>query len=230
MQEGYSCSMARVRRPASLLAGAALLTALIVQPGDVGSIDTVRRLQTAHSFWTSAPPVVFESDYPVFGLVGRNGRIYAWYGMGQSVLMLPFDIIATKLIHLTGGDARNEEKESVLRRVIVSYMTSTLVCILAILACFRFLRLLEFSTAQAVAGCLTLLFGTTFLHYTQNLAENNYMLLLTLVGSVFHLEWAKNGSKRALLYGCLAYGANLLNRLPTALDWAGGLLFLFLYF
>jgi len=56
----------------------ALLTALVVQSGELGSIDTARRLQTTHSFWTSAPPVA-AGDFGL--LVGRGGRLYSWYGI-----------------------------------------------------------------------------------------------------------------------------------------------------
>ena len=83
-----------LRNPIFLLGLAAGLIAFVVQSGDVDSADTARRLQTTHSFWTSAPPVL-PGDYPEFGLKGRGGRIYAWYGIGQSLLMLPADIVGT---------------------------------------------------------------------------------------------------------------------------------------
>ena len=65
---------------------------------------------------------------------------------------------------------------------------------------------------------MALLFCTTFLHYTQNLMENNYNLLLTLTGLTFQYEWFSTGSSRALLIGSLALGSNLLTRLTTGLD------------
>ncbi len=72
---------ARCGDPLFLLCVAAGLIAFCVQSGDLDSVDTARRLQTTHSFWTSAPPVI-PGDYPDFGLRGRNGTIYAWYGIG----------------------------------------------------------------------------------------------------------------------------------------------------
>src|ERR1700691_1038039 len=96
-----------LKNPAFWLGLAALLTALLVQSGDLGSIDTTRRLQTTHSFWTSAPPVN-SGDYPTFGLVGRNGRIYSWYGIGQSALMLPSDILITTAIRLVPALGRHQ--------------------------------------------------------------------------------------------------------------------------
>ncbi len=204
----------------------AFLTALLLQSGELGSIDTTRRLQTTHSFWTSAPPVVPE-DYPDFGIVGRNGKIYAWYGMGQSLLMLPADIIGTYLERLpVFADFADHDPD--IRAIVVSYSTSILVCVLAVLVCFRFLLLLEFTPNQCIAGALALLFGTTFLHYTQNMMENNFLLLLTLTGLCFQYEWLRTGSTRALLTGSLALGANVLTRLTTVLEIAAAGLFILL--
>lgn len=200
----------------------ALLTALVVQSGELGSIDTARRLQTTHSFWTSAPPVA-AGDFGL--LVGRGGRLYSWYGIGQSLVMLPADIVATLALKFI---ARFRELPESLREVFVSYTTSTLVCILAIWVCFRFLTLLAFTVEQAILGAFTLLFGTTFLHYTQNMMENNLILLLTLTGFCFQYNWFRNGSARSLLWGSIAFGANLLTRITTGLDLLAGALFIVL--
>lgn len=86
-------------RPAFLLGLTALLAALLLQSGEMGSADTSMRLQNTHSFWTSAPPVRPE-DYRDFELIGRNGTIHDWYGIGQSMLMLPFDIAGTHVADL----------------------------------------------------------------------------------------------------------------------------------
>src|SRR5712691_9644839 len=167
-----------LRNPAFLVGFAAFLAALLVQSGEIDSINTVRMLQTTHSFWTSAPPVA-PDDYPDFGVPGRNGRIYAWYGIGQSLLMLPADIVGTYLAD-TEWFKSFSERDPGIREIVVSYSTNILLCVLAVLVCLRFLRLLEFTNPQAIAGAFTLLFGTTFLHYTQNMMENNFLMLFTL--------------------------------------------------
>jgi hypothetical protein len=213
-------------RPVFLLGMAAVLAALLVQSGELGSSDTQHRLQATHSFWTTEPAVL-PGEYPEFGLIGRHGRIYGWYGMGQSLLMLPADIVGAWLEKLPlFADYRGNDPG--VRDIVVSVSTNILVCVLALLVCFRFLRLLDFSTRQAMAGALGLLFATTFLHYTQNMVENNFIMLLTLVGFCFQYEWLRTGRTRALLYGSLALGANLLTRLTTALNLAAVGVFLLL--
>jgi hypothetical protein len=215
-----------LNNPAFWLGLAAFLTALLVQSGDLGSIDTVRRLQTTHSFWTSAPAVL-PGEYPEFGVMGRNGTIYAWYGMGQSLLMLPSDLVGTYL-ERRPWFAGFADHDPGIRAILVSYSVNIPVCILTVLVCFRFLRLLEFTANQAVAGALALLFGTTFLLYTQNMLENNFILMLTLMGLCFQYEWLSTGSTRSLWIGSLALGANLLTRLTTAMDIAAAALFVVL--
>jgi hypothetical protein len=213
-----------MRDPVFLLAVAAGLIAFAVQSGDLDSVDTARRLQTTHSFWTSAPPVI-PGDYPDFGLRGRNGKIYAWYGMGQSLLMLPADIVGTYVEKLRVFREYNGNDPAV-RIMIVAYSTNILINVLTALVCFRLLTLFQFSRAEAVAGTLALLLGTTHLHYTQNMMENNYILLLTLAGFAYPYEWLITGSRRALAIGSTAFGLNLLTRLTTGMDLVMGAVFL----
>jgi hypothetical protein len=204
------------RNPAVLLAFAAGLAAFVVQSGELGSADTTHRLQTAHSFWTSEPPV-FPQEYPEFGARGRDGKLFDWYGIGQPLLMLPADIVGTCIERIPLFKNYNGNDPSV-RSIVVSYSTNILISVLTALVCFRFLSLLGFNTGQAVAGVLALLFCTTHLHYTQNMMENNYILLLTLAGFTLQYEWLRTGNRRALLIGSAALGLNLLTRLTTGLD------------
>ena len=202
----------------------AALLAIVVQSGELGSSDTMHRLQTAHSFWTSQP-AVFPEEYPEFGVHGRGGRLYDWYGIGQPLLMLPFDVAGTYVARLPIFANYDQNGPSV-RNIVVVYSTNVLLSVLTALVAFRLLHLFGFATREAVAGVLALLFCTTHLHYTQNLMENNYIMLLTLSGLMFHDEWLRSGSKRALLIGSAAFGLNLLTRLTTGMDLLAGGIFL----
>ena len=212
--------------PLFLLALAAGLIAFAVQSGELGSSDTGHRLQSTHSFWTAEPPVSPE-EYPEFGVHGRDGKLQSYYGIGQSLLMLPADVVGTYIERLPVFADYNGNDPSV-RSIVVSYSTNMLVAVLTALICFRFLRQLNFGVKQSVAGVLALLLLTTHLHYTQNMMENNYICLLTLVGLSFQYEWLRSGSRRALLIGSCAFGLNLLTRLTTGLDLLAGGVFLLL--
>lgn len=209
--------------PLVLLCVAAGLLAFVVQSGELGTADTMHRLQTTHWLWTSDPQVP-AGDYPEFGLRGRGGKIYSWYGIGQSLLMLPADFIGTWISHWSMFS--EYEDDPAIRAIVVSYLTGILVNVLTALITFRFLRQLRFGVRESVLGVLALLFCTTHLHYTQNMTENNYILLLTLTGFSFEYEWLRTGSQRALFWGSLALGLNLLTRLTTVLDVMAGAVFI----
>jgi hypothetical protein len=204
------------RDPRLLLSITAALLALVVQSGELGSADTMHRLQTAHSFWT-AQPAVFPNEYPEFGVHGRAGKLYDWYGIGQPLLMLPFDIVGTGIAKLPIFNDYADSDPTV-RNIFVTYSVNVLLNVLTALVCFRFLLLLGFDVRQSVAGVLALLFCTTHLHYTQNMMENNYIFLLTMIGFCYQYEWLRSGSRKALLIGSGALGLNLLTRLTTGLD------------
>jgi hypothetical protein len=202
--------------PLFLLALIAGLLAFAVQSGELGTADTMHRLQTAHSFWTGEPQV-FPNEFPEFGVHGKGGVLQSWYGIGQSLLLLPFDIVGAYIEKLPIFDAYNGNDPSV-RDIIVSYCTNILVTVLTALVCFRLLRQFEFSVKESVAGALALLLATTHLHYTQNMMENNYIFLLTMTGFSYQYEWLTTRSRRALLIGSAALGLNLLTRLTTGMD------------
>jgi hypothetical protein len=214
-----------LRDPLFLLCVTAGLLAFVVQSGELGTADTMHRLQTTHWLWT-AEPQVFPNEYPEFGLRGRGGRLYSWYGIGQSLLMLPADLLGTWMeqwpIFSDYGD------DPAVRSIVVSYLTSILVNVLTALVAFRFLRQLRFGMKESVAGVLALMFCTTHLHYTQNMMENNYIMLLTLTGFSFQYEWLRTDSRRALFIGSCALGLNLLTRLTTGMDLIAAGIFLLL--
>ncbi len=219
----------RVRRwlrdPLLLLSLTAGLLAFVVQSGELGTADTMHRLQTTHWLWTSEPQV-FPNEYPEFGLHGRGGRLYSWYGIGQSLLMLPADLLGTWAAHWSVFSDYGDDPA--VRSIVVSYITNIVVNVLTAVIAFRLLRQLRFGVKESVAGVLALMFCTTHLHYTQNMMENNYIMLLTLAGFSFQYEWLRTGSRRALFLGSCALGLNLLTRLTAGLDLIAGGVFVLL--
>ena len=214
------------RNPIFLLCFAAGLIAFVVQSGELGSADTMHRLQSTHAFWTPEPPV-FPSEYPEFGVHGRNGSLQSWYGIGQSLLMLPSDLLGTFIQNLHLFD-RYGETDPTVRDIVVTYLTQIFITVLTALVCFKLLQQFMFSVNQSIAGVLAFLTATTHLHYTQNMMENNYICLLTLIGISFEYEWLRTGSRRELVIGTGALGLNLLTRLTAGMDLLAGTFFIFL--
>ena len=211
--------------PVFLLCVAAGLLAFVVQSGELGTADTMHRLQTTHWLWTSQPQV-FPNEYPEFGLHGRGGQFYSWYGIGQSLLMLPADLVGTWIAKWKIFSDYTDDPG--VRSIVVAFSTSIFVNVLTALMAFRLLRQLRVSVRESALGVLALLFCTTHLHYTQNMMENNYIMLLTLVGFSYQYDWLRSGSRKALSIGSAALGLNLLTRLTTGLDLIGAGVFLFL--
>jgi len=212
-----------MRDPLFLLCLSAGLLAFVVQSGELGTADTTFRLQTTHWLWTGSPQVNAD-DYPDFGLHGRDGKLWSWYGIGQSLLMLPSDVVATWIAHW--HVFANYEEDPAVRSILVTYSTSILVTMLTAWIAFRLLKQFAFTTQQTVAGVVGLLFCTTHLHYTQNMQENNYIMLLTLMGFSFQYEWLRTGRTKALIAGSLALGLNLLTRVTTGIDLIAAAFFL----
>ncbi len=117
----------KLRDPLFLLCLTAGLLAFVVQSGELGTADTMHRLQTTHWLWTSQPQV-FPNEYPEFGLHGRGGRIFSWYGIGQSLLMLPADLVGTWIAHWRVFS--QYEDDPAVRSIVVSYSTNILVNVL----------------------------------------------------------------------------------------------------
>ncbi len=143
--------------------------------------------------------------------------------------MLPADLAGSAAAKLPlWRDYVLSGEDPAIRSILVSISTNILVNVLTALAAFRLLGLFGFSVGESVAGVLSLLCATTHLHYAQNMAENNYILLLTITGFALQYKWLTTGDRRALFWGSAALGLNLLTRVTTAMDLFGAGCFILL--
>ena len=156
--------------------------------------------------------------------MGAAGRFSVGTALANPCSCCPPDLVATWIANRHSFSGYQDTLA--VRSILVSYSTNILVSVLTAWIAFRFLSQLRFSVKESILGVLALLFCTTHLHYTQNMMENNYIMLLTLVGFSFQYEWLRTGSRRALLIGSGALGLNLLTRVTTALDLIAGGVFL----
>ena len=79
---------------------------------------------------------MFPNEYPEFGVHGRNGSLQSWYGIGQSLLMLPQDVLGTYIGRLHVFD-RYGDTDPTVRDIVVTYLTQMFVTVLTALVCFR---------------------------------------------------------------------------------------------
>jgi hypothetical protein len=146
--------------------------------------------------------------------------------MGQSIFLLPGDLVATGIFTLI--HQRNTLVEYVLEEGLVSMLTFPLLSASTIVIAFLLLLELEFSLLPALYGAITLFFGTTFLHYSQVHQENSQLIFLVLASYYMHLLWLRQKRILPLVIGAALLGCSLLFRLTTAADIVSETLFILL--
>ncbi|HMK90097.1 MAG TPA: glycosyltransferase family 39 protein [Methylocystis sp.] len=220
------------RRPRALLALLTLAVLLTVTHGEFGDEDTTRRLQVTHWLWTSEPqvsdehPLVISANptrwnimaRPGFcSLPGKNGEAYAQFSLGQSLLMLPGDILG----RLVTGKL---DSEFVLddglwsisaQETIVNFTTFYSVDALAIILSFELLLLLGFSQAQALAASALLLVASTFLVYMADVAETNQIYCCFVGALAFALKARRGRFGRNCAIAGAFLGFSALMKLPN---------------
>ena len=186
----------------------------LLETGDLGSMDAGRRLQVAHSLWTSDPqvdPADVDQSFPI----GRDGRPQAPWGIGQSLVMLPADIAASAVVSFL---ALPETLARKVRAALVGYLTFPLISAAAVAFGVLVLRRLGFSDGQSIAGGIALFFCTSLFPYTQIHQENSCALLLILISFYGVLSWLKTGSGPYLMMTGAALGLSILMRLTAVFD------------
>ena len=71
-----------LRNPVVLLALVAALSAFAVQSGELGSADTMHRLQTTHAIWTGEPQI-FPQEFPEFNCMAATASFTAGTAWGN---------------------------------------------------------------------------------------------------------------------------------------------------
>jgi hypothetical protein len=187
---------------------------VLLEPGNLGSSDTSYRLQAAHSLWTGDPQV--RPDDPNSTLpLGRDGLRRIPWGIGQSLVMLPADIVASAVVSSLPLPKTVALK---VRETLVGYVTFPLISAAAVALAVLVLRRLGFSGSQSVAGGITLFFCTSAFPYTQIHQENSYLLLLDLTSIYGVLSWFKTGAAAYLAMTGAAIGLSILTRLTSVFD------------
>ncbi|QGM46690.1 hypothetical protein [Methylocystis heyeri] len=235
-----------MRRPRLLLALLTLAAFLAVTRGEFSDADTQQRLQVTHWLWSDQPQVAqYQSRgsipaHPTYWnimarpgfcvLPGKDGKLYAQFALGQSLLMAPSDILAASLIGSLHGAAGSEDADrfSQERMTVVNFVTFSILNAFAIVLSYDLLLLLGFSERQSMASAALLLFATPFIVYMQDVAETNQMYLFYVGAMVFALKARRNRLYlNCAICGTLA-GFNVLMKLPN-LVYAPGLVLVFLF-
>lgn len=183
---------------------------LLVMPGlSLPVSDTPARLGVAHWLWTGE---AVQGEW-----IHYNGGNYPWYGMGQSLVLLPFDLVATAFTQLAGVSG---EGEPALRFLLVSYMAFPLVNGLCAATSYVLLLQLGFDRRTSIVGTFCLLSCTTLLWHFQNNQENPLHLLLIMAASSVALSCVRGNQRLRLTLAFVIAGFATLMRLTAVVDYA----------
>lgn len=201
------------------------LAAVAFEDGDLSSWDTANRLQVTRWIWTDAPQVLPEQTW--FGVYGKDGKKYAWTGLGQSLWMLPSQILGSQLAPRISSNPKYANK---FEEIFVTYTVFPLTSALAVVALFHLLLALQFCERTAGLAAMAGFWGTSLFPYTQINQENSLIFLFATLSFLFAIKVHQEEQKPwwYMALGC-CLGYNLLVRLTTGIDAiCVGLLFLVL--
>ncbi|HLH00004.1 MAG TPA: glycosyltransferase 87 family protein [Bryobacteraceae bacterium] len=192
-------------------------TCVLLNPGNLGTVDTVRRLQVTRWIWRGEPPV--RPDDPGAGVVGRNGVRHPPYGIGQSLVMLPFDIFANAVIGpVLKRFNLDASRQAQIVELALAFLMQSFLTACALLLAYELLRTLRFSTGTSATGALALLFATTVLQYVQCAQENLLLLALALATLYAVRRYVGDPGIQWAAAAGLASSLALLTRLTSVLE------------
>jgi hypothetical protein len=204
-----------------LLCLLAVVVCAAVNPGNFGTVDTSRRLQAERWIRLGEPPVRQADIASGFGVTGRNGVVHPWFGAGQSLVMLPFDLLvdaaATPILTHYGLDA---EKRRQVRELLIAFLMQAVLTSALLLLARALLASFGFPPLAAVAGAVTLLLATTCLQYVQVAQENELLLVLALGALLSIRRWEASGAAGWAALAGVACGFAILVRLPSIFETA----------
>jgi hypothetical protein len=177
-------------------------------PGlDLPVSDSPARLGVAHWLWTGE---AVRGDW-----IHYNGGNHPWYGLGQSLVLLPFDIVATGITHLAGISG---EGEPGWRFLIVAYLAFPLINGACVATSYALLMRLGFDRRTSLVGTFCLLSCTTLLWHFQNNQENPLHLLLIMGALCAALSCRRGDQRRGLTLAFAIAGFAVLLRLTAIVD------------
>ncbi len=132
-------------------------------PGGFEVIDGESRYQTAKS-WLAGNGGALPPEQEHFGVLGREGHRFAWYGPFQSVLMTPF---IAALAHVPSGNPDQ------LFKLVFCVLVIPFISALSLAIQFRALRTLRFAERDAFLAVVLVGLATPLWHYGRSGEEEN---------------------------------------------------------
>ena len=155
-------------------------------------------------------------EYPGFGVPGRDGVIHAWYGIGQSLVMLPADMVAAAVERFAKPEWKPQIQSGVVATLTFPALNAATIVLVVL-----WLGQLGFSLRERLSGGLSLLVGTSFLHYSQVHMENSLQTFLMFADAFLLWKWLKTERTGWLAAAAATVGFAMLVRLPSLAEHFG---------
>ncbi len=187
---------------------------LLLSPGRLTTWDTGLRLEITRSLWKHGTVWVRLND------VNREGMIpsltvpnvgTSFYGIGHSLLLIPFDMMGFALGKLSGITA---EKLPWVENLPLVFLYGPLMGVLFWWTMVALLGTLGFAERLSRWASLLLLAGTTALVYSvQILQEEIPIAILLGYGTVLYLRYLATENRKLAFWGSLCLASTFLFRL-----------------
>jgi hypothetical protein len=188
---------------------------LVINPGRNEVTDAGNRLEVARAIWTeghvsvAVPPRTPGDWFPT-----QEGRVVSWYGIGQSLLLIPFDMLGYLVVRVAGIAPPRDE---IVRWLPIGLGLLPLLGVLWWDLLRRVLLEAGFSPAWALTGATLTLLASIALPYIISPQEEclvGCLLAAALLGS---LRWRRSGRLSDALLAGLAAGACVMVRINSVL-------------
>ncbi len=195
----------------ALLLISSFLLYSLSSPGNIPSDSEVRwsvSRQMIRTGSTSIEDTLENRNYAV----GVDGRRYSFWGIGQSVCLLPFNALALLLEKLTPIGPKTAD---LFAQFLASLLFFPFVGALVVWLVYRLLILLNYSESVSIFVAAIFAFATMHFHYSVITYEQTQVAALLLLSIIFLV---KNLRQRRFLYAwllCLSLGLCLLFRLGS---------------
>lgn len=188
---------------------------LAFSPGRLLSWDVSVRQSISRSLWTEGTVFVDKSHHRAEGMVKGQGGYTSFYGIGQTLALIPFDMVGYAMRGLAGG---NEERGNLLDQMPVVWLYIPLMGLLFWALSNWCLFQFGVPLRKAVWASSAFMGSTILWVYASQSAQEEMLVGALFLGSMgLMLSWKTNPiPQKAFFCGLLAASAPLV-RLNSAL-------------
>ncbi len=185
-------------------------------PGRLMTVDTEIRREIARSLWQDGDVFTALTPENQGGLVRRNSsksatRGTSFYGIGQSLILIPFDLIGVGLAKTISSPAYKKEAVELLP---LSFLYGPLMGLLFFYSVMVLLTTLGFSTKVARATAAILLLTTTALIYSVQILQDEIPIAVLLCfGLTLALRYLSTKKPSDAFWAALLVASSFLFRL-----------------